>query len=175
MMNITLGILSNLYRAVGSKGDDQVAHIKLASAIENVFKHAIENAMDAYLQKRDGELTYQETLKLYFYSFVRAGDIIIWMVANGVSLERAEYAQEKANATSRRLGGRHEGTRFIILHAYKIEGETNLLDRMKKIGDEDGAIFELKLKRDFMRYIASDLPVNFQDIKANRESIDSDL
>ena len=123
---------------------------KTRSALRNdvatAFAMAVENAIDSYYLKKTLDEDYKGELTAAAFMRKEDGVLIFQLVTNGLSLE--EFSAVKSGAAQvTRLGGLGEGLAVAKVSAFNWKSEVKLLDRMGQLGDENGAVFELRMPK----------------------------
>ncbi len=156
-------VVSKIYESLNyaPRRSDLSKLMQYEEIIKRICLVNVENALDAYLQKREEDKNFKDNLELYFYLFNQKEHIVLWIVNNGRSINKSENTEEKnerAGVGSKRFGGRGAAVSFANKQADKIAASYDLFDRMEKIGDTEGAISELKIEKGYFSYFLEGLP-----------------
>jgi len=139
----------------------------LKASVATVLGMATENAIDSfYMQKTTGEDVFPDELSIGVLMREEDGALIFHLVTNGLSLEEFEFRKSGVGKPVTRLGGMGQGMAIAGGAAFHWKSTVRLFDRKEHIGDEDGAVFELRMPRQglqerfaYLRQIISSSPL----------------
>ncbi|HOY10847.1 MAG TPA: hypothetical protein PLB05_12355, partial [Candidatus Omnitrophota bacterium] len=139
----------------------------LRASVATVVGMATENAIDSYyMQKTLEEENQQDELSVIVLMREEEGALIFQLMTNGLSLEEFEFRKSGVGRPVTRLGGMGQGMVIAAGAVSHWKATVNLFDRKELVGDEDGAVFELRMPRQgleenlaFLRQLFSSSPL----------------
>lgn len=139
----------------------------LRASVATVVGMATENAIDSYyMQKTLEEENQQDELSVIVLMREEEGALIFQLMTNGLSLEEFEFRKSGVGRPVTRLGGMGQGMVIAAGAVSHWKATVNLFDRKELVGDEDGAVFELRMPRQgvqerfaYLRQIISSSPL----------------
>ncbi|MFA5261060.1 MAG: hypothetical protein WC450_07530 [Candidatus Omnitrophota bacterium] len=120
----------------------------LRASVATVVGMATENAIDSYyMQKTLNEDVLQDELSIAIFMREEEGALVFQLMTNGLSLEEFEFRKSGVGRPVTRLGGMGQGMAIAARAASYWKSTVNLFDRKEYIGDENGAVFEMRMPR----------------------------
>lgn len=123
---------------------------RLKYVLKRTLRHGYENAIDAYMERYEKEGEGVESLEIILNIKDFKDSLQVELLNNGLGLNESAdtYDKQKTRGVTR-VGGMGAGmaTMFNELETLHSDSTVEIVDRMKKYGDKEGAVLQIRIPK----------------------------